>query len=98
MTKADLIDRVYRDLEGDVPVRKVRMVVEALFEVMKRSIKKNKHFTLTGFGALKFFKQPACIARNPRTGERVEVGRRRTVRFVVSPTYKRSLNPRRFDS
>ena len=66
-------DRIRRfidipEIKGDVGV-----VVDLLLETISKALSDNEHIELRGFGSFKVKTRKARVARNPRTGERVNV-------------------------
>lgn len=62
-----------------------------LMDAIVAEMKKNKGFTLPGFGTFKVAKTKARKGVNPRTGEAIKVKAGKTVRFKASPTLKKSV-------
>ena len=62
-----------------------------LMDAIVAEMKKNKGFTLPGFGSFKVAKTKARKGVNPRTGEAIKVKAGKTVRFKASPTLKKSV-------
>jgi DNA-binding protein HU-beta len=68
---------------------------EVTNEVLRRivgEIKRNGRFLIPGFGVFNVATKKARIGMNPRTGERVKVKAKKTVRFKPSPLLKEALN------
>jgi DNA-binding protein HU-beta len=59
-----------------------------LMQAIKQELKKTGKFTLPSFGTFTVRKMKAGKALNPRTGERIKVKARETVRFKASPKLK----------
>jgi nucleoid DNA-binding protein len=57
---------------------------KALGAEINRRLSINGRLTMVGFGSLKRVTKPARMARNPRTGEPVQVPARETVVFKAS--------------
>lgn len=55
--------------------------VEAALDAMVRAVAAGEVVSVTGFGSLTAEVRPARTARNPQTGEPVEVAERRVVKF-----------------
>jgi DNA-binding protein HU-beta len=66
---------------------------DGLVELAKKQLAREGEFVLPGLGALRVRVQKAREARNPRTGEKIRVGRKRVVRFKVYKDLKETLNP-----
>jgi integration host factor subunit beta len=71
MTKADLVEEVAT--ATGLTKRDVGVVVDLLLETISKALSEQEHIELRGFGSFKVKTRKARTARNPRTGERVEV-------------------------
>lgn len=89
MTKA-FIAAVIEDV-GETTAAAASRATNDVVGAIVEEIKKNGRFTLYGFGTFAVRKLDAKIGINPRTGERLELGDRKTVRFKPSPTLRRKL-------
>lgn len=80
MTKAEFVNRVHEFGETQSRAHAER-VVNAVFEVLAESLEKKEEVKVAGFG--RFFTQdkPARQARNPQTGDVVEVEAKTVVKF-----------------
>ena len=67
-------------------------VYDALVQLAKDKLVAEGDFVLPGLGALKAKEQKARQARNPRTGEIVEVPAKKAVRFTAYKQLKDTLN------
>ena len=90
MTKADLIERV-KATRPDLSKRQVSDVVDAVFENLARAIRKDKRFSVPGFGTFSLKKRAGRVGRNPQTGAEIQIAPTRTVGFKPAPELKRSL-------
>jgi DNA-binding protein HU-beta/integration host factor subunit beta len=70
-TKRDLI----REVAGKTGMSQVdaRIVVEQFLDTVAHTLQQGKHIELRGFGRFKLRTQKPRTARNPRTGETVEI-------------------------
>ena len=92
MTKDDLINAVVKACKGDdLSKRLVSDVIDAAFESIGKSIKKEKRFSYPAFGTFTVRNRKARKGRNPQTGEEIKIKASRTVGFKPAPTLKRSL-------
>ncbi|MFH1313969.1 MAG: HU family DNA-binding protein [Candidatus Eisenbacteria bacterium] len=71
MTKADLVEQV-AEATG-LTKRDVGVVVDLLLDTISKALTDKEHIEMRGFGSFKVKTRKARIARNPRTGERVDV-------------------------
>lgn len=82
MNKTDLVRETAT--ESGVQAATVKKVVEAMDDVIVRGLKADKEVALGGLGKLKVGFREARKARNPQTGEVVEVAARNTIKFQRS--------------
>src|SRR5256885_14919257 len=71
MNKAELIDVLTEKLGTDR--RTATAAVEHVVDTIVRAVHKGQSVTITGFGVFEQRKRAARVARNPRTGETVQV-------------------------
>ena len=91
MTKAELIERVAKDVGPGVTKKLTAQLVESVFEHLHKAIKKDKRFTYPGFGTWTIKKRKARKGRNPKTGEVIMIAPTKTVAFKPAPNFKASL-------
>ena len=89
MTKIELIKKI----AADANVKKVQVtrVISALIDRLADSLKKDGRFALAGLGVFRVSSRIARAARNPRTGESVQVPKRKFVRFRGSTKLKKLI-------
>lgn len=90
MTKRDLVLRVARDTKATKAMA-ARAVASALASIA-RALARGEAVTLVGFGTFRTAVRRARIARNPLTGARIKVKRRKAVRFVAGKALRRAVN------
>ena len=76
MTKADLVKQVLDALGGRVTKRECGVVVDAFLDAVKEALARGEGIELRGFRTFKVRHRTARTARNPRTGEAVEIAAR----------------------
>lgn len=86
MTKADLVDEI-ADRTG-LTKKDVAETVDEFLEAVSRALVQGKHIEIRGFGTFKVKDRRPRIARNPRTGDQVQVPSRRVPVFKVSKELK----------
>jgi DNA-binding protein HU-beta len=92
MTKDDLINAVVKTCKADdLSKRLVSDVIDAAFESIGKSIKKEKRFSYPAFGTFTVRNRKARKGRNPQTGEEIKIKASKTVGFKPAPTLKSSL-------
>lgn len=92
MTKTELIRRL--SLKHQVSLDEATNWAESFISLIKGSLGEGEEVKLTGFGTFEVRTRAGGIRRNPRTGDKVEVGDRKTVGFRPSSQMKDFLtNP-----
>lgn len=71
---------------------RARTVVEAFFTGLRVRLEAGTPVVLPGFGSFKWRERKARRARNPRTGESVELPLRKVLVFQPSVRLKKKLN------
>lgn len=92
MTKADLVYKVMMALENKVAKKEVEKAVDAVFDSIKSEFFDGKDVTVSGFGSFKVKTRAARKARNPKTGETLQVEEKKTVTFKPVAKLKEDLN------
>lgn len=88
MTKADLVDRVSEAIGPGITKKDCALVVDGFLEAVRQALGDGANIELRGFGTFKVRKRKARMARNPRTGEPVEVPERLVPVFKPSKHLK----------
>lgn len=92
MTKDELITSVIKSCkEPSLSKRLTGDLLDAVFENISKSIKKEKRFAYPGFGTFTVRSRKARKGRNPQTGEEIKIKASKTVGFKPAPTLKNSL-------
>jgi DNA-binding protein HU-beta len=86
MTKAGLVAALSE--KTAISKKDVKAFLDVLAEVAYKEVKKNKKFTLPGFGILKVAKRKARMGRNPATGETIKIPAKTAVKFTLSKACK----------
>ena len=80
MTKADLVEQVTAAMARTagplISKKDCARVVDAFLDAIKLALKEQQNIEVRGFGTFKIRKRKTRMARNPRTGEPVEVAAR----------------------
>ena len=88
MTKADLVEQVADAIGPRVTKRDCGLVVDAFLDTVKDALARGDHIELRGFGTFKVRHRKARTARNPRTGEPVQVPPRAVPVFQPSKHFR----------
>jgi DNA-binding protein HU-beta len=90
MTKADLIEKI--QAEHDVlSKRQVAALVDTVFENLAKGIRKDKRFSMPGFGTFVVKRRAGRVGRNPQTGAEIQIAPTKTVGFKPAPELKKTL-------
>jgi len=92
MTKADLVEQVYEAIGPGVTKKDCAAVVDAFLNAVKLALSNGEHIEIRGFGTFKVRQRKPRIARNPRTGETVEVPSRAVPVFKPSRQFKAEVD------
>jgi len=65
--------------------------VDAIFDTIAKTLKKEGSMALVGFGTFKTGKRAARTGRNPQTGATIKIAASKTVRFKASKQLKGSI-------
>jgi nucleoid DNA-binding protein len=85
MNRADLINEVAKVVSTK---KEAQTAVEAVFDAIKKALKKKDSVTVVGFGTFKVDKRKARKGRNPRTGEEIKIKARKVPKFVPGKSLK----------
>lgn len=90
MTKQDIADKLAEELE--VPKAKATRAIEAIIEDIIATMKDGEKVNISGFGILAAIDKEARTARNPRTGEPIQVPAKKVAKFKAAKALKDALN------
>ena len=91
LTKADLIEEVFKVLE-EVSQKEAAVIVDRILDSMVRALQRGDNIQIRGFGSFGTRQRSARIARNPKTGARVEVLPKKIPYFKTSKELRERLN------
>ena len=91
IVKSELI----KDLKRSYPnflTRDLNKIVEIILKEIQNSLKRNEGVELRNFGTFRTNIQKASIRRNPKTGEKVSVPKKKTIKWKMSKDLFKKLN------
>lgn len=91
LTKADLIQQVYKNHEGLTKAQATDSV-EAFLRISKDSLISGSDLLLSGFGKFNVKDKSARRGRNPQTGDELTLDARRVVTFKPSGILRDKIN------
>ncbi|MFO0749924.1 MAG: integration host factor subunit alpha [Myxococcota bacterium] len=94
MTKADLVEAVYNQLDGSARLskRESAELVELVFDMMKETLGSGDKIKISGFGNFVVRQKRERTGRNPQTGKEIKITARRVLSFKPSQVLKNALN------
>ncbi|MEK9501095.1 HU family DNA-binding protein [Gaopeijia maritima] len=84
MTKADLVEQVAEAIGPGITKKDCALVVDGFLNAVKLAMINGENIEIRGFGTFKVRRRKSRMARNPRTGEPVEVPARAVPVFKPS--------------
>jgi integration host factor subunit beta len=93
MTKSVLIEKVAERV-GSLTRKQTEIVVETVFDSIKEALVRGEKIEIRGFGNFKPKNRRPRKARNPKTGEKVDVPEKRVLHFKVGKALREAINSR----
>ncbi len=89
MNKANIVDAVHGKLGGTKVA--AEEIVDMIFDTVIGSLKKGEEVSIAGFGIFSVKARAARQARNPRTGEMVDVPATKVPKFRAAKALKEAV-------
>jgi len=90
LTKEQIIDSIYHQV--GLSKSRSRMVVEGLFELIKKTLEGKEDLLISGFGKFIVKEKAERRGRNPKTTEDLQLRERRVVVFKTSGVLRNKIN------
>lgn len=91
MTKSELI-AVLTERQAHLSVKDIEDGVKYIFEIMRQTLIKGERIEIRGFGSFSLRYREARDARNPKTGEAVNIHGKYAVHFKPGKELKEQVN------
>ncbi len=91
ITKADIVERVYDNLDG-FSKKESAEIVEVVLETIKATLEHGEKIKISGFGNFVVRQKGARTGRNPQTDEEIQIAPRRVLTFKPSQVLKNAIN------
>ena len=91
MTKADLVEAVYR-IHGGLSRKEAADVVEQMIVSIKQVLLRGDRVQISGFGCFEVVRRRSRKGRNPQTGDVIAIGERHSLVFRPSRILMETLN------
>ncbi len=92
LTKADLVQHVYKIHDNNMTKAQATEAVEALLKIVKDTLIDGEDLLISGFGKFNVKNKKARRGRNPQTGEELILDARRVVTFKPSGILRDKIN------
>ena len=92
LTKADIVERVYK--EAGFSKKEASDLVDLVFKVIKDTLARGEKVKISGFGNFSIRDKSTRIGRNPQTGDAMEISARRVLTFKPSQVLKEDITAR----
>lgn len=89
MTKAELIEKIAA--KAKITKRAANIALDTFVTSVTAALKKGDRVALVGFGTFSVAKRKARTARNPRTGETINVPARKAPKFKAGRDLKKAV-------
>ncbi len=90
MNKTELINAVAKNAE--LSRKDADKAVNAAFEAIAAALKAGEKVSVVGFGGFEVKERAARTARNPRTGEEIEIAASKAISFKAGKALKDEVN------
>jgi integration host factor subunit beta len=91
MTKSTLIEKIAEKVEG-LSRKQTEVIIEEIFKSIKDALAKGGKVEIRGFGNFRLRSRNARKARNPKTGESVDVPPKKVPYFKVGKELREMVN------
>ena len=92
LTKANIIDDLHKRFDESIPKKSISAIYDEIGEQILEAAKAGNKYPMGRLGHFETTDVAARKARNPRTGETIEVPASKRVKFKPSAFLKREVN------
>jgi DNA-binding protein HU-beta len=89
MTKAEIIEKIAA--KAKITKRAANIALDTFVDSVTAALKRGDRVALVGFGTFTVAKRKARTARNPRTGETIQVPARKAPKFKAGRELKKAV-------
>ena len=91
IVKSNLIKQLKKSYPNFL-TRDLTKIIDIILKEIKDSLIRNEGIELRGFGTFRINTQKASIRRNPKTGEKLNVPKKRVIKWKMSKDLFKKLN------
>jgi integration host factor subunit beta len=90
MNRSVLVERFAE--RHNMPKPKAKLLISLVFKELSEALARGERIEFRGFGSLFLKEYEACTAKNPKSGQLVQLEPRKKVRFRASPMLLEKLS------
>ncbi|MBN2754610.1 MAG: integration host factor subunit beta [Candidatus Goldbacteria bacterium] len=79
MTKIEIVDKIGENIA--LPKKDIEKVLDQFVKIAQDALQEGTKISVTGLGSFSVKERKGRLARNPKTGEKVEVPAKKVVKF-----------------
>jgi integration host factor subunit beta len=91
MTRSVLIEKISERV-GSLTRKQTEIVIDTVFETIKEALVKGEKIEIRGFGNFKVKNRRPRLARNPKTGDKIDVPAKRVLHFKAGKALREAMN------
>jgi integration host factor subunit beta len=91
MTKSVFIAEVTKKVEG-LTAKQIEVIIDTVLDGMKEALARGEKIEIRGFGNFRIKQRDGRVARNPKTGETVQVPQKKQLHFKIGKPFHNALN------
>lgn len=91
VNKSDLVEQLSQRMTN-MSHKDVSLIIDTIFDSMTHSLAQGERIEIRGFGSFEIRTRVARMARNPKSGQRVHVDKRKVPFFRVGKELKKRVN------
>jgi len=94
MTKSVLVEKMAEKISPETGLSKkqIEVIIDTIFDSIKEALAKGEKVEIRDFGNFRLRSRKARLARNPKTGESVEVPTKKVPFFKVGKELREMVN------
>ncbi len=91
MTRSELIERIATK-NPNLTIKEVERIIAVIFDTIVGALGKKERVEFRGFGAFSVRERAPRVAKNPRTGEKLDIDNRNIPHFKTGKQLHEMLN------
>ena len=91
IVKSKLVNQIHKNWPGFLK-KDIDKVINIILEEIKQALRRSEGCEIRNFGTFRIRTQKESIRRNPKTGQKVHVGEKKTINFKMSKNMFKKIN------